>query len=636
VVTAEAGRLGSPPLLAIQDGDAGIVVRLPDDAPSLRRGQRIEATGMIAQPYGQLELRAEDAWLVVLGEGTLPSAAPVSGLQLDERAEGRLVTLDGLLDANPTKATSGDIALYLVDDDGRRVRLAADGSSGLTIASFTRDAHYRIVGIAGQRASRRGALDGYRIWLRDAADVRRLDEVASTTGVAGSSPGPSGPASSGAAALTGSIPIARAIVERSSSTRISGVVTVGPTLLDSSGRRIVVEDESGAIEVWLPAAHAAVSIGDRLEIAGAMTRAYGAPRIRATTVTAGGRTKQPTPAEPRGALGTAHEWRLVRIVGRVATVRRLGSRWTAEIVVGATRGPVIGLAGAAIPSTTLQEGRNATVVGIARRPYPSAVDRRFAVVPRAPGDLILGPSTSAVMSRTDDRATPSASTDRSPSRPGAADRRPWDTTGSLPSQVQPLDVDLGELAEHVDAIVRVGGLVVTLEPGAIVVDDGTARGRVVLAGEATAYLPLIEPDDAINATGRVVLDGGRVEVSVTDPGGLVRVGDLGEPISLGPASAEAGVIPAGAVDHIGSDAYGTERAASIGGPATPATGPRSVGIALAAFEGPVGLGVAWLALASVVSVGMAALRRYRRRRGLATRIADRLSGVTAQDQTSAM
>jgi hypothetical protein len=378
VVTAEAGRLGSPPLMVIQDGDAGIVLRLPDDAPSLRRGQRIEATGTIAQPFGQLELRAQDGRLFIIGEGTVPPAVPVTGLQLDESAEGRLVTLDGLLDASPTKATSGDIALYLVDDDGRRVRLAADGSSGLTIASFTRDTRYRIVGIAGQRASRRGALDGYRIWLRDAGDVERVGEAAPATGVAGSSARPSGPIPNGAATLMGSIPIARAIVEKSSSVRILGVVTVGPTLLDSSGRRIVVEDESGAIEVWLPVEHAPVSIGDRLEITGSVTRAYGAPRFRATTVTAAGRATPPTPANPPGALGTAHEWRLVRIAGRVATVRRLGSRWIAEILVGRTRVPVIGLAGAGIPSTTLREGRSATVVGIARRPYPapSTVDLR--------------------------------------------------------------------------------------------------------------------------------------------------------------------------------------------------------------------------------------------------------------------
>ena len=39
------------------------------------------------------------------------------------------------------------------------------------------------------------------------------------------------------------------------------------------------------------------------------------------------------------------------------------------------------------PSTTLADGRTATVIGIARRPYPSATDRRFAVTPRSPADV---------------------------------------------------------------------------------------------------------------------------------------------------------------------------------------------------------------------------------------------------------
>jgi len=41
VVTAEAGRLGSPPLLAIQDDSGAIVVRIGDTDPRPARGTRI-------------------------------------------------------------------------------------------------------------------------------------------------------------------------------------------------------------------------------------------------------------------------------------------------------------------------------------------------------------------------------------------------------------------------------------------------------------------------------------------------------------------------------------------------------------------------------------------------------------------
>jgi len=172
--------------------------------------------------------------------------------------------------------------------------------------------------------------------------------------------------------------------------------------------------------------------------------------------------------------------------------------------------------------------------------------------------------------------------------------------------------------------------VVGLDAGGIVVDDGTARGRVALAGEAAAYLPLIEPDDAINVTGRVVLAGGRVEVSVTDPAGLLRVGDLGEPIALESAD-PPGLVSTGALDRIQPGAGRPETAAAAGGLAPPTEAPRSAGLGLAAFQGPVGLGVAWLALASIASLAMAGLRRHRHQRGLASRIAERLAALGAPD-----
>jgi uncharacterized protein YdeI (BOF family) len=57
IVTAQAGRLGAPPLIAIQDSSGGIVVRLPDGVASPTRGSRLEVRGPLADPYGQLEVR---------------------------------------------------------------------------------------------------------------------------------------------------------------------------------------------------------------------------------------------------------------------------------------------------------------------------------------------------------------------------------------------------------------------------------------------------------------------------------------------------------------------------------------------------------------------------------------------------
>ena len=48
-VTAESGRLGTPPLIAIQDATGGIAVKLPDDASRPARGAVVEVRGVLAK-----------------------------------------------------------------------------------------------------------------------------------------------------------------------------------------------------------------------------------------------------------------------------------------------------------------------------------------------------------------------------------------------------------------------------------------------------------------------------------------------------------------------------------------------------------------------------------------------------------
>ena len=172
-VTAEAGRLGTEPLFAIGDANGGIIVRLPDDATAPQRGSVLQVAGKLADPYGQLEVRPGDADVHVTGSGTLPSPIQAPSGGLDESTEGRLVTASGVLAAKPSK--SGNSTVLTLERSGQAsVRVMADARSGLTASSFEAGATYRVTGIGGQRASRKGALDGYRLWLRGAADVQRL------------------------------------------------------------------------------------------------------------------------------------------------------------------------------------------------------------------------------------------------------------------------------------------------------------------------------------------------------------------------------------------------------------------------------------------------------------------------------
>ena len=385
-VIAESGRLGTPPLIVIADATGGIPVRLPDGVASPARGTLLEIKGKIADPYGQTEVRPGADGVAVVGTASLPAALAVAGSQVAEPVEGRLVTLRGSITMSATKATSGDISFTIVGLDGAAVKVYADASSGLAATSFRKGMSGTFTGIVGQRASRKGALDGYRVWPRDKHDV-----AVSATPAASASASPDAPASgSGSSAIR----IASALLRDGSSVTVEGVLTVDRLLLDASGRRTIVEDASAAIEAYLPEADSRLTLGTRVRLTGTVGRAYGAPRLKVKDTTILGRA-DPVATAIRGVPSSATEWRLVRLAGTVDDLHRNGDRWTATLTTAAGAVPVNGLAGSGIASSAVIEGRTATITGIVKRPYPTATDRRFTLVPRRPSDIVLGSAAGA-------------------------------------------------------------------------------------------------------------------------------------------------------------------------------------------------------------------------------------------------
>jgi hypothetical protein len=186
------------------------------------------------------------------------------------------------IDARPKRAKSGDLTIAATAADGTAIRVLADSSSGLSAAALIKGESYALTGIAGQRATRKGTLDGYRIWLRDGRDVRRATDDSPASSPPGSSASP-GAAAGGKPAV---IAIARALLARSGPVTIEGVVTVNASLLDATGRRVVVEDGTAAIEILVPSGVAPPGTSTRISVTGTLARAYGAPRIRATDIRA--------------------------------------------------------------------------------------------------------------------------------------------------------------------------------------------------------------------------------------------------------------------------------------------------------------------------------------------------------------
>jgi hypothetical protein len=584
VVTAEAGRLGSPPLLAIADATGGVAVKLPEGFAPPARGRVLLVRGRLAAPYGQLEVRPSTTDLAVEGSAALPEPFDLGATGPGEADEARLVRLTGVVVTRPTKATSGDISLTLERAGGSRVRIMADGSSGIRADSLALGATYELTGIAGQRASRKGALDGYRVWLRDLRDVRRTAPAPST-----STPKPGASATHSTGIPT--MPIAAAMRETDRDVAIEATVTAGASLLDASGRRIVIQDRSGAVEVLIPADMTAPRVGTRIRAVGRSGTAYGAPRLRATRVTRLGTSTLPAPLRLNGPFTSAHTWRLVSITGRIGEVRKLDERWRAEILVGAHRLVVVGQPGARIPIERVIEGRSIEVIGVVRPAYPSASDRRATLLPRSSADVGIA-------------AGPTAGTAPGASVGGATSALAAAGSDGPASVAQ--DVDLIDVAGASGRMIRVGGLVVDLRPDGFTLDDGSAIGRIVLAGEALGLLPLIEPGDALNVIGRVDAVDGAFVVVVEQVDAIVLGSDPGALAGASsPGARTADPLDASRITA-GNAGLGTDPAGIPGA----------------------GAGLAGLLAVGVVSIAATAFRRWHSRRRTAVRVAARLSALT--------
>lgn len=584
VVTAEAGRLGLPPLIAIADGTGGIVVRVPDGVAAPARGATVLVRGPLADPYGQLELRPAASGLAVTGTGSLPAPLALGAADLGEPTEGRLATVTGTVTATPSKSTSGDITVGLAGAEGTPFRVVADASSGIAASAFEKGRTYAITGIVGQRASRKGALDGYRMYVRDRADI-----VAGATGLAAGGASPP------------TTPIATALAQPDgTNVAVEGTVTAGVALLDASGRRIVVQDASGAIEVLLPAGSGGPAIGMRLRVTGTTGRAWGAPRVVALTVDTLGMGAAPSATDLGRAPGERDEWELVRLSGTVVKVERLGDRWRAEIQLATgAKVPVQGQAGAGIPSTAIISGRRITVTGIVKRPYPTASDRRYAVLPRSGADVAIGPAsgTGATVPVGDAAGAPA----------GVAGVG----SGAAGADITP-DTDLAALGEHVGERVRVGGLVARAAGDGFDLDDGTAIAHVVLRDDMAALIGTLHQGEAVAATGTVEFVSGAPAVIVDDAGTLVRVGTLGQALPIGGSQDGSSSSP---------DADSPDPAAGV------------TDIAFGGGMGPAGLFI--LALVTTLAVTAGTLRRRLERRRIRATLVKRLATLGPRSATPA-
>ena len=472
---------------------------------ALEVGRSIDIVGVLAAPYGQLEVR-ELEWLALGAIGAAPAPIAATLPEIGERLEGSLVTLEGTIDS--VTVDSGRLVLT-IGDKQTELRVLADPPSGISKADVTRGEQATLTGIVGQRATALGREDGYRLWLRMPSDLT-------------------------------------AVVARRRRVRPARRPPPGPRVRPQRPR------PCPSITIWRP--------DSRFGVAPWTWRPRSRPRPESSTGAArrssstterrpspwSCRTESPArgpaPAStssarraaftadpgswPRSSRGAATAWQCSRarsparsgrrssgsssaVCGRVQRLTRAGSRWRADLAVDGQTVAVLGEPGAGINPAGIVAGRLALATGIVRR--STSDSSVFQLLPRSAADLILGP------------APASAASGRSAGAAAAGQASASGASGASAATDAPITV--AEIPGHEGETVTVAGLIVDTGPATATLDDGT--GRVRLGGAAASdALSLLEPGDAVEVTGLVSrdADGWLIEV---DPYRIVTLAGTG-------------------------------------------------------------------------------------------------------------
>ncbi|MDX6629085.1 MAG: hypothetical protein QOH00_1331, partial [Gaiellales bacterium] len=231
-------------------------------------------------------------------------------------------------------------------------------------------------------------------------------------------------------------------------------------------------------------------------------------------------------------------------------------------------------------------GATVTVTGIAKRPHPTAKDRRFTILPRTAADVVIerqtASDTSGGPAATPRRATTSARSTPATGRGGGSTTPGVTSPGATLTPGQPLDVDLVDLPVSAGRAVRVGGLIVSIGTASLVLDDGTATATADVAGDARAVLSQLHVGLAINLIGKAG-SGPGPRLTVTRAEDVIPVADPAAPAASAAPSDLAGPASAAALGaSVGpSDAFSLSDAEGVAGEPAPAGSvPLLVGLLL--------------------------------------------------------
>jgi hypothetical protein len=499
-VTAPPGRILGDRTMAIQDGSAGIFVRLPEGYPlaELPQGRIVRVSGELAAPYGNLEMRPDDATeVIVIGSGGIPDPHRLDTTRVGEDTEGLLVELTGTIE-DVEDRESGAIAVIVRDEEGA-AQVYLHSTIEVPADDLEPGARIRAMGIVGQRASRTGGTDGHRIWPRGGSDIVRLpsdpqasprpddddedededDDRDDRGDEDDDRPDRDGPSR---VRIRGAKP-GRTVT-------IIGTVTSPVGFIETEGRRVTVQDRTGAILVRYPEGATPAPVGRAIRVSGEVGTWYGGTQLEAESKPRDLGRSRTVPVVLRRPPDAHDEWRLVSVTVRITDVERDGDTWRAEATLGAGGElPIVGLAGSGTSADRLEPGRSARIIGIVKRAHPSASDQRFTVAPRSRADIALGRVV---------RSAPAGTSD------GAAGEGVLESVGGASGTGGALipTATLATLGDMVGDLVRVGGRVTAADGDLLELDDGTAHVMVRIAGDEDLE-PALRVGEVLNLTGTV-------------------------------------------------------------------------------------------------------------------------------------
>ncbi len=382
----------------VDDGSGGIAVLMADGA--FERGARLIVTGTIDDRYAQRTLRSSAADLRSVGTGPEPPPATVATGAVGEPMEGRLVSVNGEIQAAAT-SLSGGLAFDLDDGTGA-VRVFVATATGIDTNAWSRGARLTLVGVVGQRDSSGTGAAGYRVQPRDPADIVQLTPPAtptpsptpttSPTSAPTASPTPAAtPQPSGSPDPENLVSIA---VARAASTgtrlRIRGIVTMGSGLLEAGSA--VVQDASAGILIRLGDEAGRLRRGEQVDLTGTRSTKGGMLTLRVTGPPARrAPATEPAPFSLRtGAAGEEHEARLIKVRGAIATAPRRSSAGSVSFNLDDGSGPLRVAVLAAVAPDVMLPGRGAWVeiVGVLGQETTGALPHRgYRLWPRAGDDV---------------------------------------------------------------------------------------------------------------------------------------------------------------------------------------------------------------------------------------------------------